>query len=827
MNAPVNTPMAFQQPPPCSDPRDPPNKTPFTFPAGHSSLPPVPCAQVNTAPKIFSRQPSPSQQTAPQPGPMSRKRKASGPGKVPNGLAMTQIEKQTSPLSSGMQNESGTLSGAPSPFSPDLGSFPLTADSLYGQSGLPTTGAATPAFTAGGPPTPSSHTAEQMIFPSNGSLSMDNPPQLFSAPATANPSRAPSPTQLREMSQGLYGSNTATSPNRGRQPMIYKIIPGEGPKSGGVEVTILGSGFTNDGLEVMFGENRAATTTFWGETSLLCLLPPSARAGAVPVSLRHPADPSRLILNGTQQPLFRYVDDDEHRLIRTALTVLGNKIGGKITDVADIARNILYGPAANASWGASGSSGSTNGQAPNNSNNNFNKQEPDVEPGLLRVLELIDLDDSPNKARINLRRSSGQTMLHLACSLGMARFVAGLISRGANVDLRDKGGFTPLHMAAMNDHPEIVRRLINKGADPTMRTLSGLTPADVAQSRDVIKILRHIETHARSRSGGSRHSRVNSASSLRSLWDPPSMTPVKQNVYQETAEEDSESDDIDSDEEERDYGVMMSPSGRRPRLEVPGSRATVPPAPISPGVAMAAVRDHFIAQIHQIQQSMAMQLQNLPQFQVPQMLQMPHNMQTMLPDAQAHLQAPSVVQRISSLVPNIRGSGDQSSTESNKWSSFFGSKETPPPSYEEIYPQKDLDTKQASAAQAAVDYEADQKYAALYDQDVAEAEAETTSAEASGSGSGSREVPELLHVGRKKAITREQQENLQRAHAASLKTGSRDKMLWFFWVPVLVLILGAMLFNVIPPVLAEAAQTAVSYATSGRVAADLRQLAPA
>ena len=408
-------------------------------------------------------------------------------------------------------------------------------------------------------------------------------------------------------------------------------------------------------------------------------------------------------------------------------------------------------------------------------------------------------------------------MLHLACSLGMVRFVAGLLSRGAHVGLRDKGGFTALHMAAMNNHPEIVRRLIMKGADPTMRSLSGLTPADVAQSSDVIRILRRIETHSRSRSGGSsHHSRVNSASSLRSLWDPPSMTPVKQDEYQETSEEDSDETNVDSDEEERDYIEMMNPSGSRHHLEVPNPRAEVQPGPVSPGAAaMAAVRDHFTAQLHQFQQSMALQFQNLPQFQVPQMLQMPQNMQTMLPDAQAYLQSPSVVQRISSLVPNIRGAGDQSPADS-RWS-FFGSKEaTPPPAYEEIYPQKDLDTKQASAAQAAADFEADSKCAALFDEGVAETSTETsaeasteaTAAEASGSG----EVPELLHVGRKKAMTREQQENLQRAHAASLKTGSRDKMLWFFWVPVLIFILGAMLISVAPPVVSDTAKAMISRA---------------
>ncbi|KAK7747677.1 SPT3 Dosage dependent suppressor of Ty-induced promoter mutations-like protein [Diatrype stigma] len=806
--------MPFQPPQSCELQNHGGNAA-FTYPPVTSAQ----CTSVTATPRTMSRQPSPTL----QPGQISRKRKASGSGKVPNGLAMTKIENQASSgLPNSLQSDSTAASATPSPFSPNLGTFPLTSEALFSHGGHSALGNIPPFAT--GPPTPNSNGAEQLIFPSNRTLSLDNlPPQLFSAPPTANPSRAPSPNQLREISQGLYNSNAGATPSRAPQPMIYKIIPGEGPKSGGVEVTILGSGFTNGGLEVMFGEHRATTTTFWGETSLVCLLPPSPIAGVVPVSIKHPSVPVQHVFSNNQQPLFRYVDDDEHRLIRTALTVLGNKLGGKITDVADIARNIIYGPAGS---GGSWSSGSGNGQAPGSNNFNSHQQDSDVEAGLLRVLELIDLDDSPNKARINLRRSSGQTMLHLACSLGMVRFVAGLLSRGANVGIRDKGGFTALHMAAMNDYSEIVRRLIMKGADPTMRSLSGLTPADVARSNDVIRILRRIETHSRSRSGSSRHSRVSSASSLRSLWDPPSMTPVKRDEFLDESkgsdEESSEVDegdssaDVDSEEEEQDYVKMMDRG--RPRLEVSDARPAVPAGPVSPSAAMAAVRDHFAAQIQQFQHSMAMQFQNFPQLQVPQMLQMPQNMQTMLPDAQAYLNSPSVVQRISSLVPTIRGTGDQSATD-NRWS-FFGSKEAPPPAYEEIFPQKDLDTKQASAAQAAADFEADTKCTALFDQ---EEVTETEVAETSASGS-KQVVPDMLHVGRKKAITREQQENLQRAHAASLKTGSSDKMLWFFWVPVLVFVLGAMLISVAPSLFSDAVRTVTSYCASDDMPSVPRQL---
>jgi len=738
---------------------------------------------VVATPQNASRQASPSSMPLFPPPTASKKRKASVSTKVPSGLAMTKLEPTQQPQmpAAPQSNDANVAPAHTSPFSPTLGNFAANTDSFFTtQAGINMN---QPFAT--GPPTPNSNGADQLVYPSNRTLSLDNlPPQLFSAPVTAHPSRASSPATLRREIHMQMGQNyNAPVANNqplvatGPRPMIYKIIPGEGPKSGGVEVTILGSGFTNGGLEVMFGDNRAATTTFWGETSLVCLLPPSAITGLVPVSIKQPMAPAPVAMNGNSQPLFRYVDDDEHRLIRTALTVLGNKLGGKMTDVAEIARNIIYGPVGTSS-GGSWNSTSPNSSAPGGSNYNSMEKDADIEGGLLKVLELIDLDDSANKARINLRRSSGQTMLHLACSLGFGRFVAGLLSRGASIGIRDKGGYTALHMAAMNDHPEIVRRLILKGADPSMRTLSGLTAADVACSQDVLRVLRRIETHSRSRSASSLRSRANSASSLRSLWDPPSSANVASTEYldgDDSMSSDSDSSaEIDSDEEERDWVEMTrrsrSSTIQAPELATASSRLNIDMS--SPTAAMSAFRDHITAQIQQFQQSMAT---HLPQ--MPQMPQMP----TSLPDYHSYLPQRPAIPRMSSLVPK----------------QLFTAKEAPP-AYEDIFPQsqRDLDTKQASAAQAAVDYEADTKCATLFDQP----ETSTATMIRAEVKEAETELASLFHVGRKGTISLDQQEQLKRVHAASLKTGSHDKMLWLFWLPILFLILGMMMANIAPSV---------------------------
>ncbi|KAK8094459.1 hypothetical protein PG997_001144 [Apiospora hydei] len=748
-------------------------------------------------PRNLSRQASP---TSPA-GPAAKRRKPSSTNKLPQGLAMTRLETVQPPGAplNNTQNDAPMGTSATSPFSPAVNNFPMSTGPMFQPQPPPMNGMQQPFAT--GPLTPNSNNNELYSGGNSRNMSIDTMPlaqPMYSAPASAHPSRAPSPSHLRNdmsvlqqqipLSQAIFnnasvGMNSIRSPS----PTIHKIIPGEGPKDGGIEVTVLGSGFTNGGLEVMFGDKRALTTTFWGESSLVCLLPPSHVAGNVLVRIRHPQLPDPQPAYGGKQAIFRYIDDSEEQLMRTALSIINSRSnpGG---------------------WGLSPGGG-------NQVSGGYNFREAQrecIESGLMKILDLIDLDDSVNKARINIRKSStGQTMLHLGCSLGMSRFVAGLLSRGANIHSRDKGGFTPLHFAAMNNHATIVRRLMIFGADPTMRSLSGLTAADLCQraegSREVLRALRSVERNARSRSRGSLHSRVNSATSLSSLWG--SREPLEMSAYHDESLTDasgsgeSSDDDYEDSSEEfdsqpgepKDYLQMrrrsMPHNHRLPEI-VPSPPAGVPAGMASPGAAMTALQGRVLQQWQAV-------LHNWQQFQMPQMPQLPgrndyHNMLN-----NAHF-----MQRFASLVPNIGGSrpgsaGDHGPRDGDKqwWeiTSLFGAKDSPPPAYEELFPhnQQSVDTKQASAAAAAAEYEADAKCAALYDQ----------TEESTAESSKTRQVPHLLQIGRKNAITKEQQEDLQRAHAERLKTGSSDKMLWFVWLPLLIFILGMMVFNGAPAVI--------------------------
>lgn len=91
-------------------------------------------------------------------------------------------------------------------------------------------------------------------------------------------------------------------------PRIYKIIPSEVPSHGGVEVVCLGDHFDRT-TEVLFGGRSALTTTFWNSKALVCLVPPCAAAGPVPVDLRVAGAGEGLpLVGGGLRGLLTYVD---------------------------------------------------------------------------------------------------------------------------------------------------------------------------------------------------------------------------------------------------------------------------------------------------------------------------------------------------------------------------------------------------------------------------------------------------------------------------------------------------------------------------------------
>lgn len=295
---------------------------------------------VSVTPRI-SRQTSPSAYQ----GPLSKKRKSSSGTKFPSTLAMTRLESADSNI------KSTTTSTIPSPFTPSFPSFPGAPDQHFNL----TNNMQNISSNLNGPPTPNS--ISQIYSQVNKSQSMENLviQPMYNTPASAIMSRTSSPNEVRlesyqrqqaqldqAVSNGFYG--IPMNLNTHRPPTIHKMIPSEGPKAGGIEVTCLGIGFVQ-GLEVMFGDIKATTTTFWGETSLVCLLPPSPFAGNYPVTFKHQHQQQQIqpyaLPAPKQQTLFKYVDDDELQILRTALSMLGHKMTGKMEDVRELARRIV------------------------------------------------------------------------------------------------------------------------------------------------------------------------------------------------------------------------------------------------------------------------------------------------------------------------------------------------------------------------------------------------------------------------------------------------------------------------------------------------------
>ncbi|RKF59823.1 putative ankyrin repeat protein [Erysiphe neolycopersici] len=370
----------------------------------------------------ISRQTSPSSYQ----GSLSKKRKSSGTNKFPSSLAMTRLESGENNLIN------PTTSAIPSPFTPNFPSFSGASDQQFNLTN--SIQSVSPGFN--GPPTPNS--IGQIYSQVNKSKSMENlaiQPMYNNAPSSGIISRTSSPIEARlesyqrqqaqlaqAVSNGFYG--IPMSLNVHRPPIIHKMIPSEGPKAGGIEVTCLGIGFVQ-GLEVMFGDIKATTTTFWGETSLVCLLPPSSYPGNYPVTFKHQHQQQQMqsypIPVPKQQTYFKYVDDDELQILRTALSVLGHKMSGKMEDVRDLARRIVGESIPN--WGTSSIMNSDSSQINGGTGFNNASVDLDLETTLLKVLELIDLDDSPQTPRFKIRGACRQTMHDSACSLRYNRLV--------------------------------------------------------------------------------------------------------------------------------------------------------------------------------------------------------------------------------------------------------------------------------------------------------------------------------------------------------------------------------------------------------------------
>ncbi|KAK5151712.1 hypothetical protein LTR04_006563 [Oleoguttula sp. CCFEE 6159] len=772
-------------------------------------------------PRNLSRQASPTGHSGP-----NKKRKSSGSvhQKLPTGLTMTRVDTNQPMSASTIAStapSSAVHSAATSPFLTNAGPFNMPGEQPF--ISMPTPLPSHSNFGTG-PPTPNEGTG--YFTPSRRSGSFENSAyQFYSAPTSAHASRAPSPVHgLRQQQSSAaynrqqayatlnsaYTAPTNTMPIRSTNPFvngvvnqapavtpdldhpppprIHKLIPAEGPTSGGIDVCLCGSGFYQ-GLKVMFGDKLATTTTFWGETTLVCLLPPG-RPGPVEVTFRQQS-PSRYPSPPVATPTvhFTYHENDQNGLFEAAIKCLCKKQFGTDNNYRGYATSVIRDPLG--SWNAS-SGNAINGSRQHRSGmvDASSFEMLDTEEAVLRCLDLIDMDDSPYPPEFNTRLAGGATMLSLACASGFYRIAAGLLARGAMPDMRDRGGYTPLMMASMNGHSHIVRLLILKGADPTTRSLRGYTASDLTQSLEIFTILGRVQNHARSFSAGrpTIRGRPSSATSLKSLWDPS-----------EVSDYSSEQDEIDGSAQHRIGGgedgmpasqQVWTHSRRDSGLALPhGAHVVVPPSLpetsdlTSPAAAMLAWRDQLAAQIQYFQQNVNW---HIPNFQLPVLPPLPN-----MPDYQNS----PMVRRISSLVPHRMPStsgppaneASNTNTDSRFWDMFSGPAAAPP-AYNEIFPEKGADSsdvKKQSHLQASAEALLDQKCTEVFDNTQSERQP-----------SSSKDYKDHSEVITKS--TEEQQAQLITTQSRQVKKIQSDLHLWMFWVPLLLIFVILTFQNLFP-----------------------------
>ena len=553
-------------------------------------------------------------------------------------------------------------------------------------------------------------------------------------------------------------------------PQVARVVPSEGTCRGGIEVTVLGRGFVN-GLTVLFGESSATETAFYSDTTLLCRLPPNPTPGPVVVSLKNiPLRPDALNLS-----IFTYVDDIDRDLMALALNVVGMKMrGGESGSTKQIALSILRD--SNISTEAIEGRGG-------------NHQLADSEKLLLSCLDTIDMDESPHPAKLNLRNRSGQTMLHLACMLGMQKFVAGLLARGANPNQRDKNGYTPLHFAALFKKPDVVRRLLINRADPGLRNHNGETAADLGESNQIVRETRSVQqSHSR------QHSRSSSVSSEPRYGPPRGILPplaVPKNLGREAVDDfyDSSDDGTVSDSEDSEELVPSSPwtagSRRNSLRELAGTGdvkthskshsstslgpaiSTDQPTEVQPSASViaAAWMDAWREQLAQSLQNIHINMPGLPAAAA--------DYQTMFQNHMARLQNPMA--NMANWRPPFAqpepGNADY------KWSELFHPPQAPPapaspPAYNELYPTGagiQTEEKQLEATSSSVE-----RQPSPHLEDI-------------------RELQRDLVKGERKINDKEHARHL--AHLRKMKRIQSDRRLYFFWVNASVLAITELLLT--------------------------------
>ncbi|KAI8342023.1 hypothetical protein BC941DRAFT_485939 [Chlamydoabsidia padenii] len=282
---------------------------------------------------------------------------------------------------------------------------------------------------------------------------------------------------------GFFMTDEATSvwrrmDHQQNTPQLERLVPAQGPTYGGVEVTVLGSGFYR-GLTCLFGEH-AASTVYWNPNTLVCVLPPAVAPGPVVVSFKE----HHIVLEGQDVALFTYYDASDQALLELALQVVGMKMTGKIECPKHVAMLIVRGDQQRSQQDHHGTNhtGQQQQQEEDNTLENETTSDDDdsfdgsichesdnLENHIMNALEATNSQD------VMQTNPNGHTMLHLAVLLRYGALTKMLINKMNDqvINQPDRNGCTALHFACLSNSAPMVQLLLDAGAQPTEKCSMG------------------------------------------------------------------------------------------------------------------------------------------------------------------------------------------------------------------------------------------------------------------------------------------------------------------------------------------------------------------
>ncbi|WFD31491.1 hypothetical protein MSPP1_002528 [Malassezia sp. CBS 17886] len=420
---------------------------------------------------------------------------------------------------------------------------------------------------------------------------------------------APRPTATPQTAQAalpLAAPSLAAPPLP--QPKITKMIPAEGPTTGGIEITILGENFT-EGIQCMFGDTPSTYTRVWASTTLVCILPPRFRPGPVMVSLHKPPMPPTPAREDEPLHLFTYIDATDRALMELALQVVGLQMMGQMASARDVAMRIVNSQSGKEGGAGAGAAGAACDAVDTASHAvawaaaresspvsallasarlRSGGAMPTVQDLLIEFLALLDVPSGGpplSTPPIHACNSRCHTLLHLAVFLGLRRLVDDLLNRGCPVNARDVNGYTALHFAAMYTDVPIVEALLRSGASLSVRTDDGLLPVDVSQQSQTPAVAQVLAGYAAGSAAaatpvspcGDGISASERSADGASRVDDADLLPADTYAAADVDADDEADETDDDDDDDGMISFSELAAGYRPLAQTPGpSRAPSP-----------------------------------------------------------------------------------------------------------------------------------------------------------------------------------------------------------------------------------------------------------